>query len=203
MKLSNRMMVFGVGLVVATGAIAMQIPDSAVAPAAAPRVSAEGGGGLSLRVSVSARELYVLNGSEVMSTYPVTVGTSAHPTPKGSFRMKHIVWNPRWVPPDEKWAAGKTAKGPGEKGNPMGKVKIFFNEPDYYIHGTLATSELGTAASHGCIRMRNADVIEVAGLLMEHGGAPVEPGFVRRMINRVRSTKEVRLTSSIPLSIVS
>ncbi len=207
MRIPRKMIPFGIGAVIATGVIAMQIPDGAIAgrdssASAGPAPTSELGA-LALKVSLSARELYVIDNGEVVQTYAVTVGTSAHPTPKGGFGMKRIIWNPRWVPPDEKWAKGKTAKGPGEQGNPMGKVKVFFKEPDYYLHGTLNTSELGTAASHGCIRLRNADIIELATLLMERGGARVEPGFIRRMVNAARSTKEVRLTNALPLTIES
>jgi lipoprotein-anchoring transpeptidase ErfK/SrfK len=202
MKIKKGMIAFGVVAAVATGAIAMQLPDSAtVATDSTRTIAGTEAAPISLRVDLSERQLYVEQGGSTVATYTVTVGTSAHPTPRGKFGIKHIVWNPRWVPPDEAWAKNKTAKGPGEKGNPMGKVKLFFNEPDYYIHGTLTTSELGTAASHGCIRMRNSDVIELAGMVMKHGGAPVEEGFIRRMINNVRTTKQVRLQSAVGLTI--
>ena len=203
MKLSKKKMIAGVVAVVATGAIAMQVPDSLAPRADSTTAVATNASSapISLRVDLSERQLYVEQGGEVVSTYTVTVGTSKHPTPRGGFGIRHIVWNPRWVPPDEPWAKNKTAKGPGEKGNPMGKVKLFFNEPDYYIHGTLTTSELGTAASHGCIRMRNSDVVELAGLVMKHGGAKVEEGFIRRMLNNVRSTKQVRLQKAVSLTI--
>jgi lipoprotein-anchoring transpeptidase ErfK/SrfK len=36
-----------------------------------------------------------------------------------------------------------------------------------YIHGTKHEDEIGTPASHGCIRMRNADVIELFALVDE------------------------------------
>jgi lipoprotein-anchoring transpeptidase ErfK/SrfK len=202
MKLSKTKIMVCTAAVLVTGAVAMQVPDTvfrsdtatAIAPAS-PESS------IALRIDISDRKLYVEQNGEVVKSYTVTVGTSAHPTPRGNFGIKHIVWNPRWVPPDEPWAKNKTAKGPGEKGNPMGKVKLFFNEPDYYIHGTLTTSELGTAASHGCVRMRNSDVIDLAGMVMDHGGAQVEEGFIRRKINNVRTTKQVRLQRAVPVRI--
>ena len=40
-----------------------------------------------------------------------------------------------------------------------------------YIHGTRHEHKIGTAASHGCVRMRNADVIELFELVDE--GTPV------------------------------
>jgi lipoprotein-anchoring transpeptidase ErfK/SrfK len=204
MKLSRTKVIAGAFVVLVGGAVAMQVPDSlSRSDTTATTIPLTSGAPIALRVDLSERQLYVEQNGEVIKSYTVTVGTSAHPTPRGNFGIKHIVWNPRWVPPDEPWARNKTAKGPGEKGNPMGKVKLFFNEPDYYIHGTLTTSELGTAASHGCVRMRNSDVISLAGLVMEYGGAPVEEGFIRRMINNVRTTKQVRLQRAVPVTIQS
>ena len=154
-----------------------------------------------LQVDLSERRLYVIENGEVASSYPVAIGKPSYPTPKGTYNIRRIIWNPRWVPPDSKWAKNKTAKGPGEPGNPMGRVKIFFSEPDYYIHGTREVDSLGAAESHGCVRMRNADVISVAKRVMAAGGKPVKQSFVRSVINRVRSTREVRLSAPVPIEI--
>jgi lipoprotein-anchoring transpeptidase ErfK/SrfK len=156
---------------------------------------------VSLQVDLSERQLYVLEGGEVVESYPVAIGKPSYPTPKGSFNIRRIVWNPRWVPPDSKWAKKKTAKGPGEPGNPMGRVKIFFSEPDYYIHGTREVDSLGSAESHGCLRMRNSDVIALAKTVMAAGGKPVKASFARRVINRVRSTQEVRLSTPVRIQV--
>ena len=153
------------------------------------------------RIDISERRLYVEEDGEVIRSYAVGVGTSAHPTPRGSFTMRRVIWNPRWVPPDADWAKGKKAREPGDPANPMGRVMVFFQEPDYYVHGTNAPETVGSASSHGCVRMRNEDVIEFAQLLMDHGGAPVEPGLIQRLINRVRQTREVRLTNAVPLRV--
>jgi lipoprotein-anchoring transpeptidase ErfK/SrfK len=154
-----------------------------------------------LRIDLSERRLYVEQAGEVTKSYDVAVGTRAHPTPRGSFAVRRVIWNPRWVPPDAAWARDKKPAGPGDPHNPMGRVKAFFREPDYYIHGTEDGSSIGRAASHGCVRMRNADVIELGKLLVEHGGANVEPGLIQRLINRVRQTHEVRLPRPVPVRI--
>jgi lipoprotein-anchoring transpeptidase ErfK/SrfK len=156
---------------------------------------------LQLQVDLSERQLHVLEDGEITRSYPVAVGKPSYPTPKGTFNIKRIIWNPRWVPPDSKWARDKTAKAPGEPGNPMGRVKIFFSEPDYYIHGTREVDSLGAAESHGCIRMRNTDVIALAKTVMAAGGKPVKQSFVQRVINRVRSTHEVRLSRVVRVQI--
>jgi lipoprotein-anchoring transpeptidase ErfK/SrfK len=151
----------------------------------------------SITVDLSDRMLYVMRGDETTREYRVAIGKPQHPTPRGSFRVQRLIWNPRWVPPDAEWAKGKRARDPGDPRNPMGRVKIFFRQPDYYIHGTRETDSLGEAESHGCIRMRNADVIELARLVMENGGASRSPGWFQRVINRVRSTQEVRLSQPV------
>src|SRR5688500_13333652 len=78
----------------------------------------------SLVVDLSDREIHVMRGEEVVRSYPVAIGKPAHPTPKGSFSIRRITWNPRWVPPQAGWARGKRARGPGDPRNPMGRVKM-------------------------------------------------------------------------------
>jgi hypothetical protein len=36
---------------------------------------------------------------------------------------------------------------------------------------------------------------------MDHGDAPIEPGLIQRLINRVRQTREVRLADPVPLRV--
>lgn len=155
---------------------------------------------LSLRVDLSDRKLEVMERGAVIRTYDVTVGTRRHPTPAGQFRIDWIVWNPSWNPPNSDWARGKDPIGPGPD-NPMGRVKMFFRQPAYYVHGTVAEDEIGRAASHGCVRMRNDDVIELARLVMEHGGEARPPHWFRRVINTFRDTREVTLSRPVDVEI--
>jgi lipoprotein-anchoring transpeptidase ErfK/SrfK len=70
---------------------------------------------------------------------------------------------PDWVPPAEmiarqpylpRWVGG----GPG---NPLGARALYLGNTDYRIHGTNDPASIGTHVSSGCIRMRNADVIDL------------------------------------------
>lgn len=168
----------------------------------APETTAtEPAASLKVIVDLSDRQLSVVRDGETLETYPVAIGKPSYPTPKGNFSIRRIIWNPRWVPPDSPWAKKKKATPPGHPDNPMGKVKIFFSEPDYYIHGTRNTDSLGQAESHGCVRMRNGDVIALAQTVMAAGGKPAEASWVRRLVNRVRSTREVRLSTPVPLTV--
>ena len=157
---------------------------------------------LVLKANVQSRMLVVQRGDSTLKTYSVAVGQDGYPTPVGSFTIRKIVWNPSWKPPPgADWAKGKTAKGPGDPGNPMKVVKIFFQEPDYYIHGTGDVESLGSAASHGCLRMDPDEVAELAKIVMEHGGQPREENWFWRIIHSRREEKVIYLDNPIALTI--
>jgi lipoprotein-anchoring transpeptidase ErfK/SrfK len=157
---------------------------------------------LVLKANLRARMLVAQRADSTLKTYAVAVGQDQYPTPIGSFRISKIVWNPSWrPPPGSDWAKGKTAKDPGDPGNPMKVVKIFFQEPDYYIHGTDDVESLGSAESHGCLRMHPQEVADLAKLIMEHGGQPREENWFWRIIHSRREEKVVYLSTPIVLTI--
>lgn len=125
---------------------------------------------LVVSVDLSTRKLVVQADGKTVGTYEVAVGKKGHETPTGSYQLAKVVWNPSWTPPKSEWADTATAKDPGERGNPMGRVKIFFDD-QLYIHGTPDRESLGDPVSHGCIRMTNEAAMRLARLVMEYGGA--------------------------------
>jgi len=157
---------------------------------------------LEMTANIPARTLVVRRGDSTLRTFAVAVGKDRYPTPTGTFRIKKMIWNPSWrPPPNSEWAKGKTAKGPGEPDNPMKVVKIFFKEPDYYIHGTGDVESLGSAASHGCLRMDPEEVAELAKLIMEHGGQPREENWFLRILHSRREEKPIYLDNPVWLTI--
>lgn len=139
-------------------------------------------GPLTMAASTQKKILVVRIGGHDVKKYDVAVGSKNHPTPMGRFTVRHIVWNPAWVPPDKPWAKGKSPTPPGHPKNPMKVVKIFFQEPDYYIHGTDNEESIGEAASHGCLRMRVTDAYDLARYLMTHAGAPHDDAWFDQVI---------------------
>ncbi len=131
------------------------------------------GSPLQLKVDLSERVLYVIRDGDVVETYGVAVGTASHPTPTGNFRTGRIDWNPRWVPPNSEWARNEIPREPGDPANPMQGVKIYFREPAYFIHGTNDPESIGTAASHGCLRMSVGDAKSLARQIEEYGTVPL------------------------------
>jgi len=156
---------------------------------------------LHVTADLSARKLYLQIGDNTVETFPVAIGKDSKPTPRGEYHIRKIVWNPAWIPPDEKWAKGKSPQPPGAKGNPMKLVKIFFKEPDYYIHGTDQLESLGEAESHGCLRMNPDDAYQVARYLMDHGGSPRDESWFWRVLHFRSETKTVYLDNPIEMTV--
>jgi hypothetical protein len=59
----------------------------------------------------------------------------------------------------------------------MGRVKLAFQQL-YYLHGTPAGGSLGQAASHGCVRLSNADAVELARLVQQYGSTDLSAAQV-------------------------
>jgi len=104
-------------------------------------------------VSIPHRQLAVVEAGQVVKVYAVAVGAEESPSPQGDFTITHRLVNPTYYHP------GKVI-GPG-KSNPLGTRWIGLNKKGYGIHGTNLPASIGKAASHGCIRMRQADLEEL------------------------------------------
>jgi murein L,D-transpeptidase YcbB/YkuD len=149
-------------------------------------------------VNIPAGRLDVMQGGERVRSYPVSVGLPRYATPSGQAGIQRMVWNPTWTPPpDAEWARDERPAGPGWN-NPMGRVKMHLFG-DYYVHGTPARNErfMGRPASHGCIRMRNADVMELARLVLRADGSTVSDETLDRLAANPGMTRELRLSGRV------
>lgn len=114
--------------------------------------------GPAILVDISERKLYLYESGAVAKTYGVAVGTPGHPTPRGEFEITLKRYMPTWSNPGSAWAEGMPQTiGPGPD-NPLGTRALNINAPGIRIHGTTANSSIGTAASHGCMRMHRWDI---------------------------------------------
>lgn len=113
-------------------------------------------------VRTAENRLYHYENGVLVKTYVVATGTPAYPTPKGNFSIVLKRFRPTWVNPDPTgWGKSLPARiGPGPS-NPLGTRAMNINAPGIRIHGTTNTRSLGTAASHGCIRMAMPEVEEL------------------------------------------
>ncbi|MBW3572653.1 MAG: L,D-transpeptidase family protein [Gemmatimonadetes bacterium] len=155
---------------------------------------------LRIDINIPANRLRVLEGDSVLRTYRVSVGMPGHDTPDGEFTIGRAEWNPSWrPPPGREWTREAQFTPPGPN-NPMGRVKLFF-APLYYIHGTPDTANIGQAASRGCVRMRNRDVIELARLLHHHAQPTVAPGEIDGILRLSGTTRWSTFRAPVPLAL--
>ena len=99
---------------------------------------------------------------KLAKTYRIAVGQVGLETPAGLYHIQNKAVNPAWSVPNSAWAgslAGTVVPG-GTPQNPL-KARWLGIYDGAGIHGTDATGSIGTAASHGCIRMLIPDVIEL------------------------------------------
>jgi len=108
-------------------------------------------------VSIPDRKLAVMEGGEVIASFPVAVGAEESPSPTGEFQIVNRVSNPTYYRPGTVIPSGKD--------NPVGTRWIGLSQKGYGIHGTNAPRSVGHAASHGCIRLRNRDVERLFNML--------------------------------------
>jgi lipoprotein-anchoring transpeptidase ErfK/SrfK len=95
-------------------------------------------------------------------TYKIAVGQVGLETPAGLYHVQNKAINPAWHVPNSAWAgklAGKVIPG-GIPENPL-KARWLGIYNGAGIHGTADVGSLGSAASHGCIRMAVPDVEEL------------------------------------------
>jgi murein L,D-transpeptidase YcbB/YkuD len=155
--------------------------------------------GIRLDLNIPALRLDVWEDDRIVKSYPVAVGKRGHDTPDGTFTIDHAEWNPWWrPPPGREWTRGREITPPGPN-NPMGRVKLFF-EPLYFLHGTPEGESIGSPASHGCVRLRNSDAIELARFLHDRA-SNVSSREIDRILANSRQTRHVRFSTPIPLRI--
>jgi lipoprotein-anchoring transpeptidase ErfK/SrfK len=110
-------------------------------------------------VNLSQFRVRLVRNGKVVASYPIAKGQPAYPTPTGEYEVNDKQVDPTWYPPDSPWAAELSSIPPGA-GNPLGTRWIGTSAPAIGFHGTYADYSVGTAASHGCMRMHIPDVEE-------------------------------------------
>jgi lipoprotein-anchoring transpeptidase ErfK/SrfK len=115
-----------------------------------------------LAVSRSKKELRYFVKEKLVKTYQVAIGRIGFETPAGLYEIRSKAVNPAWYVPKEAWAGDLAGKiiPPGDPENPL-KARWMGFWDGAGIHGTAEASSIGSAASHGCIRMTVHDVIDL------------------------------------------
>ena len=112
-----------------------------------------------IAVDRDAKELRLYKHLKLVHRYKIAVGQAGLETAAGRYEIQEKVVNPPWHVPTSSWAgdlAGQTI-APNDPRNPLEARWMGFHDGQG-IHGTDDLASLGTAASHGCIRMAVPDV---------------------------------------------
>jgi lipoprotein-anchoring transpeptidase ErfK/SrfK len=108
-----------------------------------------------------SRETFTLRlykGLHLVKTYPIAVGMAGLETPAGEYTIDDKQVDPWWHVPNSAWAGSLAGKviPPGPDDPIKARWMGFYNGAG--IHGTSEDWSIGSAASHGCIRMHIWDV---------------------------------------------
>lgn len=110
------------------------------------------------------RALYLVRGDGLAYRYRIAVGKQAHVW-KGDQKVIDMQKAPAWSPPAIIRRAQPNLPDVipgGAPNNPMGVAAIVLGD-EYAIHGTNRPETIGTAASYGCFRMHNEDILDLYG----------------------------------------
>lgn len=126
----------------------------------------------SIIINTSERKLYYVLGHGMALRYSVAVGKEGMQWSGETFVQSKRA-NPGWTPTprmrrEDPWLPAYVPPGPK---NPLGVRAIYLGWSEYRIHGTNMPGSIGRAASSGCIRMLNGDVMDLYERV--HIGAPV------------------------------
>ena len=132
-------------------------------------------GAWSLFVDKSLFRLWIAYEGAPFKEYPVCIGAEDK-TPAAAWTVDLKNPKPTWTAPPE-WIERERIRNPipyGHPKNPLGEYWVGLESPGFMgfgIHGTNEPHTIGSKASNGCVRMLNADVVELAGCVWK--GMPV------------------------------
>ena len=122
--------------------------------------------GQAIFVSLSECHLYFYVDGKVVKDYACTPGMSGYETPSGDWTLEYKDAAPTWYNPGSDWAKSMPDTIAPGASNPLGLRALALScGGGIYIHGTTNYGQLGTAASHGCIRLANENVVELFDLV--------------------------------------
>ena len=118
------------------------------------------------KVDTKTNMLGVFEAEKLIAAYPVTIGSAHNTSPIGEWKVRGVAKLPRFRYDKEMLEHGERSGNfymlaPGPR-NPVGVMWIALNKKGIGIHGTNDPGSIGRAASHGCIRLANWDVVRLA-----------------------------------------
>ncbi|HEY0436079.1 MAG TPA: L,D-transpeptidase [Phenylobacterium sp.] len=119
-----------------------------------------------IEVDKGLRQVRAFGGDMLLAVYPATVGSAERPAPVGDWAVRTVAPNPTYTYDPSRLTFGKAAQGKltikAGPNNPVGSTWIDLTKDTYGIHGTPDPRMVGKTASHGCVRLTNWDVRQLA-----------------------------------------
>jgi len=166
---------------------------------------AAGGDNLKITVNVPAFQMTLWQNGKELKTYPIGVGLKEYPIYVGTLKASAVIWNPPWIPPDSDWVVeskkvkvGKIIR-PTDRRNPLGKMKIPLGS-GYLIHQAKGIGDLGSLVSHGCVRVLQADLYDLADKIVAARELKLTPKQIAKA-ERTKKTLAAKLEPVIPVEI--
>jgi len=140
--------------------------DQPDAQAGNPDENSRAAATVAVKIDTKANMLGVLQDDKLIAAYPVTIGSAQTASPIGEWKVRRITKMPTFRYDKEMLRHGRRSGNfyllPAGPRNPVGIVWIALNKKGIGIHGTNTPDSIGRAASHGCIRLANWDVVRLA-----------------------------------------
>ncbi|HMF80231.1 MAG TPA: L,D-transpeptidase [Candidatus Acidoferrum sp.] len=145
---------------------ANEVEDQPDAQAGNPGENKGATANVAVNVDTKTNFLQVHDGEKLIAAYPITVGSVRTASPIGEWKVRRITKMPTFRYDKEMLEHGQRSGNfhllpPGPR-NPVGVMWIALNKKGIGIHGTNDPGSIGHAASHGCIRLANWDVVRLA-----------------------------------------
>ena len=128
-----------------------------------------------IEINLASKLLTLYQGDVGIRMYPVAPGKPSSPTPVGRRKVEDMEMNPTWIDPDS------NTQIPSVPDCPLGYRWIGIGG-NYGIHGTNVASSIGSYASHGCVRMYEADVEDLFAHIVK--GIPVDIIYERLVVEK-------------------
>ena len=158
-----------------------------------------------ITLNVPAFQLTLWQDGKEVRSYPVGVGMLDFPIVIGLREASSIEWNPVWIPPSSDWIEkSSTVKAgeiilPTDPRNPLGKLKIPLGY-GYLLHQAKGPGDMGSLVSHGCIRVMQGDLYDLAEKIVAARDLDVTAAQIATA-KRNKKTLVVPLEPTVPVEI--
>ena len=164
-----------------------------------------GEGDVKITINVPSFQMTLWQNGREVKTYPIGVGLLDYPVYIGFRQASELVWNPVWIPPSSDWIDASSNVKPGEivlptdPRNPLGKMKIPLGY-GYLIHQAKGAQDLGSLVSHGCVRVLQADLYDLAEKIVAARSLEVSAQQIAQA-KRNKKTLVAKLETPVPVEI--